>query len=132
MPRASTRISIRWPPAPASEPTDTLVLSVGEYYVDLRVRKDDGSIEWALAGLRIVISQDPGMYGVLFNWTGRSMMISPIVFEYLLLSMAEKDPKRHNDIHAENLKNAEGQPASPDPFKPSRSRSLNSIFRPSS
>lgn len=60
-PRASTRISIRWPPAPAEEPTDTLVLSVGEYYVDLRVKKSDGSIDWALAGLRIVISENPGM-----------------------------------------------------------------------
>ncbi|EXJ93261.1 hypothetical protein A1O1_01652 [Capronia coronata CBS 617.96] len=56
-PRASTRVSIRWPPAPASEPTDTLVLSVGGYYVDLRVRKSDGEIDWALAGERIVDPQ---------------------------------------------------------------------------
>jgi hypothetical protein len=62
MARASTRITIRWPPAPASEPTDTLVLSLGNHYVDLRVRKIDGSIDWVLAGERIVISTNPGTY----------------------------------------------------------------------
>ncbi|KAK5046054.1 hypothetical protein LTR84_008511 [Exophiala bonariae] len=57
--RASTRISIRWPPAAASEPTDTLVLSIGDYYVDLRVTKADQSIDWALAGQRLVLSENP-------------------------------------------------------------------------
>lgn len=57
--RVSTRISIRWPPEPASEPTDTLVLSLGGYYVDLRIDKASGNIDWALAGQRIVISEDP-------------------------------------------------------------------------
>ncbi|KIW02723.1 uncharacterized protein PV09_06157 [Verruconis gallopava] len=54
MSRASTRVSIRWLPDPASEETDTLVLSVDGYYVDLRVRKSDGAIDWLLAGERIV------------------------------------------------------------------------------
>lgn len=58
--RASTRMSIRWPPAEASEPTDTLVLSVGEYYVDLRVSRLDRQIDWALAGQHHVVSEDPG------------------------------------------------------------------------
>lgn len=57
--RVSTRISIRWPPAAASEPTDTLVLSLDGYYVDLRVSKEDLSLDWALAGERIVVSEDP-------------------------------------------------------------------------
>lgn len=57
--RASTRLSIRWPPAEASEPTDTLVLSVGDYYVDLRTAKSDQSIDWALAGQQSVISENP-------------------------------------------------------------------------
>ena len=60
MTRASTRISIRWPPAPASEPTDPLVLSLGGYFVDLRVRHTDGRIDWLLVGERIVLSEDPG------------------------------------------------------------------------
>lgn len=57
--RVSTRISIRWPPAPASEPTDTLVLTLGGFYVDLRIDKASGGIDWALAGERKVLSQDP-------------------------------------------------------------------------
>ena len=57
--RASTRISIRWPPEPASEPTDTLVLSLGNYYVDLRVKKVNQTIDWALAGQEIVITEEP-------------------------------------------------------------------------
>lgn len=57
--RASTRISIRWPPEPASEPTDTLVLSLDGHYVDLRVNKIDKTIDWALAGERILISEEP-------------------------------------------------------------------------
>lgn len=58
MARASTRISIRWPPAAASESTDTLVLGLEGYYVDLRVQKSDLSIDWLLAGERIVDSKD--------------------------------------------------------------------------
>lgn len=57
--RASTRISIRWPPEAAAEPTDTLVLSLGGYYVDLRILKEDQSLDWALAGERITVSEDP-------------------------------------------------------------------------
>lgn len=70
--RASTRISIRWPPAEASEPTDTLVLSVGEYYVDLRVLKEDGGLDWGLAGQRIVVSEDPRTSYFLFSATSAS------------------------------------------------------------
>lgn len=65
--RASTRISIRWPPAEASEPTDTLVLSIGDYYVDLRVLKSDQSIEWALAGQRLIISENPRKSRTLYS-----------------------------------------------------------------
>ncbi|KAI9102558.1 hypothetical protein DFS34DRAFT_398548 [Phlyctochytrium arcticum] len=58
--KASTRVSIRWIPDPPSEPTDTLVLSVGEWYVDLRVGKEDASrLDWAMAGQRIVVSKKP-------------------------------------------------------------------------
>uniref|UniRef100_A0A093UNJ1 Protein HRI1 n=1 Tax=Talaromyces marneffei PM1 TaxID=1077442 RepID=A0A093UNJ1_TALMA len=57
--RASTLISVQWPPDPISQGPDTLVLSVGTYYVDLRVNRDDGSIYWALAGRRIVVSEEP-------------------------------------------------------------------------
>lgn len=58
MSRASTRISIRWLPDPAAEDTDTLVLSVGGYYVDLRVHKIKDNIDWLLSGERIVDSND--------------------------------------------------------------------------
>ena len=57
--RASTLISVQWPPEPVSAGPDTLVLSVGTYYVDLRMNRDDGSIYWALAGRRIVVSEEP-------------------------------------------------------------------------
>lgn len=58
----STRLSLRWLPDPPSEPTDTLVYNVGSYFVDLRVLKSDNSIDWAMAGERQVISQDPRVY----------------------------------------------------------------------
>lgn len=68
MSRASTRISIRWLPDPPTESTDTLVLSVGGYYVDLRVKKDDGTIDWLLAGERIVDPQDSSMLVYHDRW----------------------------------------------------------------
>lgn len=40
--RLSTRISLQWPPEPAFKNTDTLVLSVGSWYVDLRVDRVTG------------------------------------------------------------------------------------------
>ncbi|GFF34332.1 hypothetical protein IFM51744_02415 [Aspergillus udagawae] len=55
----STRVSLRWLPDPAFENTDTIVLSLMGWYVDLRVDKSSGSIDWAIAGQRIVESQDP-------------------------------------------------------------------------
>lgn len=55
--RLSTRVSLRWPPEPAFENTDTLVMSVGNWYVDLRVDRATGTIDWAIAGERL---QDKG------------------------------------------------------------------------
>ncbi|PKX90208.1 uncharacterized protein P174DRAFT_445145 [Aspergillus novofumigatus IBT 16806] len=55
----STRISLRWLPDPAFENTDTIVLSLLGWYVDLRVDKSTGEIDWAIAGQRIVESQEP-------------------------------------------------------------------------
>jgi Protein HRI1 len=55
----STRISLRWVPDPPSEPTDTLVFNVGDYFMDLRVLKADTSIDWGMAGERQIISQNP-------------------------------------------------------------------------
>ncbi|KAI2788965.1 hypothetical protein POX_e06990 [Penicillium oxalicum] len=50
----STRISLRWVPEPPEETTDTIVLSVGEWFLDLRMDKKSGAIDWAMAGTRIV------------------------------------------------------------------------------
>ncbi|KAF4465915.1 hypothetical protein FALBO_7229 [Fusarium albosuccineum] len=47
--RLSTRISIRWSDEAPSEPTDTVVLSVGSYFMDLRIKKADRYIDWAFA-----------------------------------------------------------------------------------
>ncbi|RSM06226.1 hypothetical protein CEP52_005875 [Fusarium oligoseptatum] len=57
--RLSTRISIRWAEDAPSEPTDTVVLSVGDYFMDLRITKADQSIDWAFAGTREILSRDP-------------------------------------------------------------------------
>ncbi|CEL11049.1 hypothetical protein ASPCAL14156 [Aspergillus calidoustus] len=62
--RLSTRISLRWPPEPAFENTDTLVLSVDSWYVDLRVDRATGAIDWAIAGERL---QDKDSTEVLFT-----------------------------------------------------------------
>ncbi|KAJ5758160.1 uncharacterized protein N7511_006854 [Penicillium nucicola] len=57
--RFSTRISIRWLPDPPSETTDTIVMSVKDWYLDLRMEKETGAVDWAIAGQRIVESQEP-------------------------------------------------------------------------
>jgi hypothetical protein len=59
MSRLSTRVSIKWADNEASEPTDTHVMSIEEYYMDLRVRKADTTIDWAMAGQRLIKSEDP-------------------------------------------------------------------------
>ncbi|KAL4878213.1 hypothetical protein BJY04DRAFT_114968 [Aspergillus karnatakaensis] len=60
----STRISLRWPPEPAFENTDTIVLSVQKWYVDLRVDRATGTIDWAIAGERL---QDEDSSEVVFT-----------------------------------------------------------------
>lgn len=57
--RFSTRISLRWLPEPAQETTDTIVMSVGEWYIDLRMDKSTAGIDWAIAGQRLIESQEP-------------------------------------------------------------------------
>lgn len=70
--RLTTRISIRWVPGEPSEPTDTLVINVGGWYVDLRMTKADGSIDWAMAGERFILSQEPR--------TSLALILTKIVF----------------------------------------------------
>ncbi|KAL4748816.1 hypothetical protein BDW72DRAFT_205332 [Aspergillus terricola var. indicus] len=62
--RLSTRISLRWPPEAPFENTDTLVLSVGNWYVDLRVDRRTAALDWAMAGERL---QDANSNEVLFT-----------------------------------------------------------------
>ncbi|KAJ5934199.1 hypothetical protein N7466_003746 [Penicillium verhagenii] len=57
--RFSTRISLRWLPEPAHETTDTIVMSVKDWYLDLRMDLRSHQIDWAIAGQRIVESQEP-------------------------------------------------------------------------
>ncbi|CAH0005078.1 unnamed protein product [Clonostachys byssicola] len=57
--QAVQRISIRWLPEPAYEDTDTIALNVGGYFIDLRVVKETGSIQWSRAGERILLEENP-------------------------------------------------------------------------
>lgn len=57
--RFSTRISLRWLPEPAHETTDTVVMSVKDWYLDLRMDKQTGEIDWAIAGQRLIESHEP-------------------------------------------------------------------------
>ncbi|RSL71316.1 hypothetical protein CEP53_001519 [Fusarium sp. AF-6] len=63
--QAVQRISIRWLPDAAYEDTDTVALNVGGYFIDLRVVKKSGAIQWSRAGERIVLKEDPPT----FRWT---------------------------------------------------------------
>jgi hypothetical protein len=80
----STRVSIRWLPDDASEPTDTLVYTVGAYFVDLRVLKEDGSIEWGFAGTREVVEREPCMCTPFF------CLSFGFAFVFILLGFEEK------------------------------------------
>lgn len=69
----SQRVSIRWPPEDAYENTDTIVLSVNNFYVDLRVEKGPAGsapsarkLDWATAGVRLVDANDPSMFSFFF------------------------------------------------------------------
>lgn len=57
----STRLSLRWLPEDPFENTDTLVLMVGEWYVDLRVDKQSGALDWAIAGQCLLKDINPRM-----------------------------------------------------------------------
>lgn len=55
----TTRVSLRWLPEQPFENTDTLVLAIGEWYVDLRVDKQSGKIDWAIAGQCLQKGENP-------------------------------------------------------------------------
>jgi hypothetical protein len=50
----AVRRSIRWVPGPATEPTDTVVLTGGKtgVFLDVRFVKGGGQLDWAFAGYR--------------------------------------------------------------------------------
>lgn len=77
----STRLSIRWLPEPPFETTDTIVLTIGEWYVDLRVTKDTGLIDWAIAGQCL---QQPG---------------SPCIYSPSQLMIDQSDSNRSIGLH---------------------------------
>ncbi|CZR62155.1 uncharacterized protein PAC_12052 [Phialocephala subalpina] len=64
-PQVLQRVSVRWLPEPAFEDTDTIALNVGGYFLDLRIVKADGSVQWSRAGQRKVVKQEPFTY----QWT---------------------------------------------------------------
>lgn len=55
----STRLSLRWLPEDPFENTDTLVLMVDEWYVDLRIDKQSGALDWAIAGQCLLKAINP-------------------------------------------------------------------------
>lgn len=64
----TTRLSLRWLPEAPFENTDTLVLTVGEWYVDLRVDKQTGKLDWAIAGQCLETGQNPRTRRLQDNW----------------------------------------------------------------
>jgi hypothetical protein len=53
--RLTQQLGFRWIPEPPDESTDTLVLSVTDWFVDLRFSKADGSLAWGFAGTEEVL-----------------------------------------------------------------------------
>ncbi|OAL20298.1 hypothetical protein AYO22_09010 [Fonsecaea multimorphosa] len=64
-PQILKRISIRWPPDPASEETETIALNVEGYFMDLRVTLADSALQWSRAGERKTVGENP----LAFQWT---------------------------------------------------------------
>ena len=57
--RLTQRLSFRWLPEPATESTDTLVMSVSNWFIDLRISLSDGSLDWGFAGEEQVLEVGP-------------------------------------------------------------------------
>lgn len=64
-----TRVSIRWPPEDAYENTETTVISVNNFFVDLRVEKQTRRLDWAIAGVRLVDQNDSSVFSSLCSET---------------------------------------------------------------
>jgi hypothetical protein len=73
--RASVRVSLRWLPDPPFENTKTLALNCGDYYVDLRTVIADGSIEWGMAGKRLILQENPCLFQLLLHESSRDLEI---------------------------------------------------------
>jgi hypothetical protein len=58
-PQILKRVSIRWPPDPALEDTETIALNVAGYYMDLRVTLADKTLQWSRAGERKTLGENP-------------------------------------------------------------------------
>ncbi|KAF2673058.1 hypothetical protein BT63DRAFT_466630 [Microthyrium microscopicum] len=65
--RLTQRRSFRWLPEPASETTDTLVMSVGSWFIDLRIKLDTGALEWGFAGEEKILNISESH--VTYQWT---------------------------------------------------------------
>ncbi|KAJ6131348.1 hypothetical protein N7523_001808 [Penicillium sp. IBT 18751x] len=63
----TTRLSLRWVPGVPEETTDTVVLTVGDWFLDLRMDKKSGAIDWAMAGT--AIKENPNETPVKVSFT---------------------------------------------------------------
>jgi hypothetical protein len=63
--RLTQRVSFRWLPELPAEPTDTLVMSVSNWFIDLRITKTDGSLEWGFAGEEKVLQSGVDGHSIL-------------------------------------------------------------------
>ena len=61
MPSLSKRISIAWDGGPPYEDTDTLVIVGDTYFVDVRIKRSSGDLDWALAGVKEWVHKEPGV-----------------------------------------------------------------------
>lgn len=65
-PQVLQRISVRWLPDAAYEDSDTVAINVGEYFIDMRVAKNEPHVlQWGRSGKRIRLREDPPT----FRWT---------------------------------------------------------------
>lgn len=71
-PQILKRVSVRWLPDPAYEDTETTSLNVRGYYLDVRVAKADGSLQWSRAGERKQLGTDPCMLLLIARRLGKA------------------------------------------------------------
>ena len=94
MPSVSKRVSIAWDGGIPSEDTETLVIVGNTYFVDVRIKKETGGLDWAMAGVKEWVHKGSGAKAIYATITILMYFRATTGPLHVVVELSEPCPRR--------------------------------------